>query len=211
MEFWLMQGSEKLRLPVPPAQYDVKRALNNSTVDVEGLGEVSFIGKPKLAELPIVETFFPNHNYPFCQYSPVPSPKECTDLIEKWMLSGKPIRYIVTGAINTECTIESFEYGKRDGTGDVYFSLELKEYKVISTKTTTANSSTKSVMSIASTQSTVRPVEKIAPKTYTVKSGDTLWGIAKKELGDGSQYTYLASKNGIKNPSLIYPGQVLQL
>ncbi|KLU66760.1 LysM domain/BON superfamily protein [Desulfosporosinus acididurans] len=210
MEFWLIQDNEKLRLPVPPPKYDIKKSLNNSTAIVEGLGEVSFIGKPKLAEIPPIESFFPNHSYPFCQYNPFPSPKECTDLIDKWMLSGKPIRYIVTGAINTECTIESFQYGTRDGTGDVYFSLELKEYKVISTKTTSVSTNTMSIMEV-STPQVIRPVEKVTPKTYTVKSGDTLWGIAKKELGDGSQYSYLATKNSIKNPNLIYPGQVLQL
>ena len=131
MEFWLIQGNEKLQLPVPPPKYAIKRSQNNSTIVVEGLGEVSFIGKPKLAEIPIIESFFPNHIYPFSQYSGFPTPKECTDLIEKWMTSGKPIRYLVTGSINTECTIESFEYGERDGTGDVYFSLELKEYRTI--------------------------------------------------------------------------------
>jgi len=131
MEFWLTQGSETLRLPVPPPNYAIKKSLNNSTIIVEGLGEVSFIGKPKLAEIPTIQSFFPTRIYNFCQYKTFPTPKECTDLIEKWMLSGKPIRYLVTGAINTECSIESFEYGVRDGTGDVYFSLELKEYKAI--------------------------------------------------------------------------------
>ena len=131
MEFWLIQGTEKLQLPVPPPNYAIKRSLNNSTIVVEGIGEVSFIGKPKLAEIPPIESFFPKQVYSFCQYSGFPTPKECTDLIEKWMLSGKPIRYLVTGAINTECTIESFEYGTRDGTGDIYFSLELKEYRTI--------------------------------------------------------------------------------
>lgn len=131
MEFWLIQGDEKLQLPVPPPAYSIKRSLNNSTVIVEGLGEVSFIGKAKLSEIPTIESIFPNQIYNFCQYSTFPTPKECTDLIEKWMSSGKPIRYLVTGAINTECTIEDFEYGERDGTGDVYFSLNLKEYKTI--------------------------------------------------------------------------------
>ena len=131
MEFWLMQGSETLRLPVPPPNYSLRKSLNNSTVIVEGLGEVSFIGKPKLAEIPSLESFFPNRVYSFCQYKNFPEPKECTDLIIKWMASGQPIRYIVPGAINTECTIESFEFGVRDGTGDVYFSLTLKEYRTI--------------------------------------------------------------------------------
>lgn len=132
MEFWLMQGSDKLQLPVPPTNYAIKRALNNSVVVVEGIGEVSFIGKPKLAEIPTIDSFFPNQNYSWCQYSSFPTPKECTDLIEKWMASGNPIRYLVTGtSINTECTIEDFQYGEQDGTGDVYFTLNLKEYKAI--------------------------------------------------------------------------------
>ena len=45
-----------------------------------------------------------------------------------------------------------------------------------------------------------------AKKTYTVKSGDTLSGIASKY---GTDYKTLAAKNGITNPNVIYPGQVL--
>lgn len=45
-------------------------------------------------------------------------------------------------------------------------------------------------------------------KTYTVKSGDTLSGIAAKY---GTTYQELAKKNGISNPNLIYPGQVLKI
>ena len=108
--------------------------MNNSTVLVEGIGEVGFIGKPKLAEIPPIDSFFPNQNYSWCQYSPFPTPKECTDLIEKWIASGNPIRYLVTGtSLNLLCSIEDFEYGEKDGTGDVYFTLTLKEYKTITT------------------------------------------------------------------------------
>ena len=53
------------------------------------------------------------------------------------------------------------------------------------------------------------------PKTkpYTVKKGDCLWNIAKKYYGNGAQYTkiYNANKGKIKNPNLIYPGQVLTI
>jgi GH25 family lysozyme M1 (1,4-beta-N-acetylmuramidase) len=45
-------------------------------------------------------------------------------------------------------------------------------------------------------------------KTYTVKKGDTLSGIASKY---GTTYQELAKKNGIKNPNLIYPGQVIKI
>ena len=48
-------------------------------------------------------------------------------------------------------------------------------------------------------------------KTHTVQSGDTLWAIAKKYYGNGSQYTKIASANGIGNPNLIHPGQVFTI
>lgn len=44
--------------------------------------------------------------------------------------------------------------------------------------------------------------------TYTVKSGDTLSGIAKKF---NTTYQAIAAKNGIKNSNIIYPGQVLKI
>ncbi|WP_291765817.1 LysM peptidoglycan-binding domain-containing protein [Blautia sp.] len=48
----------------------------------------------------------------------------------------------------------------------------------------------------------------IAVRTYTVKRGDTLWGIAQRF---GTTVSQLASRNGITNPSLIYPGMVLRI
>jgi nucleoid-associated protein YgaU len=50
-----------------------------------------------------------------------------------------------------------------------------------------------------------------APRTYTVESGDTLWAIAERFYGDGSQYQRIADASGIGNPDLIYPGQQLTI
>lgn len=47
-----------------------------------------------------------------------------------------------------------------------------------------------------------------AKRTYTVRSGDTLSGIATKY---GTTYQALAAKNGIANPNIIYPGQVINI
>lgn len=44
--------------------------------------------------------------------------------------------------------------------------------------------------------------------TYTVESGDTLSAIADMY---GTNYQHLAAINGIENPDLIYPGQVLRI
>lgn len=49
--------------------------------------------------------------------------------------------------------------------------------------------------------------------SYTVVKGDCLWAIAKTFYGSGAKYTliYNANKGTIKDPSLIYPGQVLTI
>lgn len=59
------------------------------------------------------------------------------------------------------------------------------------------------------------PTEPVTPSepeagsvTYTVQSGDTLSGIAERY---GTTYQKIASDNGISNPDLIYPGQVLTI
>jgi len=209
MEFWLIQDNEKLQLPVPPPSYAIKRALSNTVMNVEGVGEVSFIGKYKLIEIPVIETFFPNQVYSFCQYSDFPTPKECIAMIVKWMSSGSPIRYIVGDVINLECSIESFQCGEADGTGDVTFSLELKQYKQIVLATTTSTAATKTVMTAKAT--VAQRTTKTVAKKYTVKAGDTLSAIAKKQYGDSSKYTLLVSKNKLKNPNSIKVGQVLIL
>lgn len=52
-----------------------------------------------------------------------------------------------------------------------------------------------------------------APVTVTVQPGFTLWGIAKGQMGDGIMYVqvYEANKDKIRNPDLIYPGQIFTI
>lgn len=49
--------------------------------------------------------------------------------------------------------------------------------------------------------------------THTVVKGDTLWGIAAKYLGAGYKWSavYEANKGIIKNPNLIFVGQILEI
>jgi nucleoid-associated protein YgaU len=56
------------------------------------------------------------------------------------------------------------------------------------------------------------PVEK-APVTVTVQPGFTLWGIATDRFGEGTMYVQVfeANRDRIKDPDLIYPGQVFTL
>lgn len=46
---------------------------------------------------------------------------------------------------------------------------------------------------------------------YTVRPGDSLWKIAREQLGSGNRWgaIYKTNQNSIKDPRLIYPGQTL--
>jgi nucleoid-associated protein YgaU len=50
-------------------------------------------------------------------------------------------------------------------------------------------------------------------KTYTVKKGDTLSGIAREYLGDAKEYPRIfeANKDQLTDPDKITPGQVLKI
>ncbi len=52
-----------------------------------------------------------------------------------------------------------------------------------------------------------------AHKTYTVKAGDTLSGIAKAHLGNANDYMKIfnLNKDQLTDPDKIKPGQVLKL
>jgi nucleoid-associated protein YgaU len=52
-----------------------------------------------------------------------------------------------------------------------------------------------------------------AARTYVVKSGDTLSGIAKSMYGDAGRWPAIfeANKDKISDPNLIHPGQELRI
>ena len=110
----------------------------------------------------------------------------------------------------------------------VAFSLkQFKEYGVRTIKLPTKETATKPTTTTTSTSEKPRSDDNKtkSSKTYTVKRGDTLWGIAKKYYGNGSKWKkiYNANKTVIEktakkygkrsssNGHWIYPGTKLTI
>ena len=139
---------------------------------------------------------------------------EFSDKIQKWMYEGKPLRIIVTDSpTNMQCLIQQFDTVEQDGTRDLYFTLNLLEYRPIEVPNLSNNNQSNNSNN---SQNISRPSENNdssnsnQQKTHKVVKGDSLWAIAQKHYGKGSLYPKIKEANKSKYPSLaknniIYP------
>ena len=171
----------------------------------------------------------PNVEYPFADYKggKFKNAKYFLDKFEKLKLDKTSFQFIVIRELpkgkdlfSTNITVSLEDYSivedAKEGF-DVTVSIKLKQYKPFSTKViqlqtakvaTTSNSS--GVIFIPAKEETPPKVNTNTIAPYTVKSGDCLWNICKRYLGDGSKCWSIAELNNINNPHLIYAGQVIR-
>jgi nucleoid-associated protein YgaU len=202
------------RLPVNPEELETSSVQAIEKYEVLKLGQIAIPTHMELkeysfeCELPRVSSHYveTSGNFKNADYY--------ISLFTKWRESKEPVRFIASNGlgddINTLVLIEELTSTEKAGEeGDKYVKFSLLEYRKFGKKSVAVQTQKKSVMTI---QAVSPPATN--PKSngsYTVVSGDTLWAIAKRYYGDGSQYPriYDANRDKIKNPNLIYPGQEL--
>ncbi|RSL29101.1 LysM peptidoglycan-binding domain-containing protein [Salibacterium salarium] len=222
IEFWISydNGAEKLRLPVNPETIEVTSPFGYEDVEVARIGEYTIIGERGLREVSFGSFFPRDYNPSYCEYADFPSPQECVNTIERWRDTRRPIRLTITGAgINLAVTLRSFpiEPERAGNPGDIYYEMSFKQYRFISfnsVKQDEQSAPETGTSSVSTTSESDREDPREQPKTYTVKSGDTLWDIANNAPGfSGSWRDIYAENEDVigKDPDAIRPGMTLEI
>jgi hypothetical protein len=136
IEIWLSSSTDKLRLPVLPAEVAAAYAGGAQRSTLQDLGEVILSGKRKLKTLQI-DSYFPARYDGNCQYLAIPSPGTAAQLLQGWIDEGTPVRMMITGGamdINMQVLVEGGTFVMGKGPGDIEYSIALTEYRPIAVK-----------------------------------------------------------------------------
>lgn len=198
--------SRELILPVTPPRYSWNGPADLQVVTLDQLGEATLFGGVKMGDGTLEDVLLPAQEYPFIVPGGRVDPEGILSTLEAWRDGGAQLQWIVSGTgINISVRISSITKGERDGTNDRYVSISLRQWQRLETPVLAVSGGGASTSRDDQTGAATA-------KTYTVQSGDCLWTIAEKYYGSGSAYKRLAAANPfIKNPNLIYPGQVLTI
>lgn len=206
-EIKFSKNNNEIHLPVNPEELEVNSSQANESFEILKLGQIVIPIHMQLKEYSF-EADFPHSKLFYIESSKdFQDADSCLKQFDKWRSALEPVRFmagkvssdhtLMSDAINTFVLIESLTIMEKAGEEeDKYVSFRLLEYNNYTNKIVNDPGKTSNPKNVG---------------YYIVKTGDTLWAIAKKFYGSGAKYLkiYNANKNIILNPSLIYPGQKL--
>lgn len=181
-------GSRSIRFPILPEKIQYKSGeAQFVTYEIMNRGPVSV---PSGVGLKVIgwESDFPGEgrqNDPRLR-GEWQVPKHYHDILEDWKAKGTTLTIMVTGyPFNFDVHLATYDAEPYGGVGDMSYQIEFQEAREITIKTT----------KVAEESSPKRPTE--TSSSYTIKKGDTLWGIAamSKHYGDGSKWKKIYNAN----------------
>ncbi len=193
-------------MPITPEKVQIKIKGGNKTISLINEGEVNQIKPSKLTEISF-DLLLPNQAYPFALYKngEFLPPSYFLDLFEKLKAKKKPFKFKLLRTdpqgnslfdTSLDVTMESCPITEDAKEGfDVQVGIELKEwrdYGVTTIKVKKSSGKTKVTKKKTAKKSSSK---KSKSSSYVVKSGDTLWAIAKKYLGNGGKWKTIYNAN----------------
>ena len=229
--FYFKDGSDVLTFPITPGELSIRVGSNNKVVTLISEGDINILKSPSLIEVEF-EARFPMRKYPYSRN--VSNFQTYYDKFEELKEGKKSFRFIVarttprgsrTWDTNLLMALEDFEIKEDADEGDdVLVTFKLKQYKEYGVKKLKVANNKPDTTS-TSNKARGDDNRSANAQTYTVKSGDCLWNIAKKFYDNGADWKKIynvnksvieadAKKHGRSSSSnghWIYPGLKLTI
>jgi hypothetical protein len=200
-------SGDSLYLPVNPEEIQIRRDKHFETVNIIRLGEVDLCGRGQKIQEVSFSSFFPAvYDSSYCNYPDIPKPAEAMKLLDTWTRDRVLMQLLITGDIlNMHPAVISASTATHCGgePGDIYFELTCRAWRDVQVRT-----KAEAAGAAAGKRADIKPV----PKVYTVKKGDRLDTIAKRELGKAARWKeiYKLNKATIgKDYTKLFVGQKL--
>ncbi len=206
--YFIGDGAQ-ITLPVTPKSYTWRQGKNIESVNISELGDVHLAGKPTRYSGK-VSCMFPAREYPWLAPGASTDPYAYVSQFGRWSQMKTVVRMIIGQTdINAQVLIEEIQYSEKDGSGDVYADIAVREWIDLEAVTVTELDP---ATGMGGTQNSGQSGSQ-SGQSYTIVAGDTLSVLCRRFYGNGGSryYNALASYNGIANPHLIYPGTVLTI
>lgn len=206
--------------PVAPESVNIRANNLNKTITLINEGEVNLLKSSGLKEITF-EALIPGQKYGFSKYLGGVLPIQLyTEALSQMKESKKPVQLIIlrnnkkiSNIYNTNIKVAVEDFQLLEDVGkygqDIGIAIRLKEYREKSNILMSIVGAVAGITQYSTTK--VRESNKVIPRTYKVIEGDTLFTIAKKQLGDGSKANYLAQLNKLPNTIDLSIGQVIRL
>lgn len=209
----------QITMPVNPEKLQYSSAGKFQEYEILNKGTAKIPNGKEIATVSW-DCFFPGdslEDYPFIvKYE---QPKVLHNQIDYWCKQGTKLTLTITESPFTQIPVyvESYAAQMAGADGSIYYSLKLGQAIDVAVSTVPKKS--------GQTTGNKRPSKTTNAKKYTIKSGDTLWKIAKKFLKKGTEWKKIynankdviearAKKAGRKSSdkgNWIYPGTILKI
>lgn len=209
MQFYMTgEDASRIQLPINPEQVTAQTGTFSQTFRVIERGEI-VLPRGKVPARLAWDGILPGAERQGAVFVTAwQPPAVILDQLQRWRDQAAKVRLLVTETpLNLDVYIDTLEHTWGGGHGDCRYRLQLVQARVLQVL---PEGSAAQPTLVAAPPRPTPP----APKQYTVKPGDTLWGIAKQTLSTGDRWRelYEANRSTIgPDPNTIRVGQVLRI